>query len=121
MREIKFRGFDNETWVYGYLLYVESFDYYQILDDSEFCNIVDGDSVGQYTEFKGRDRSEIYEGDIVEVEFDDGTVLFEVKMSRGCWVIETMGQRLKDHMILSLDSIFDKCKIVGTVFEEKVK
>ena len=79
-REIMFRGWNkkNKRWLYGY--YCVNRDEHFIAPD-EFVNplasyedyVVDADTVGQYTGLKDKKGKKIFEGDILNVDFLNGT------------------------------------------------
>lgn len=88
MRQILFRGkkIDNGEWTYGF--YFEhsidgqkhSYIKYQTFDEGFVTDEVVADTVGQYTGFRDDQDVRIFEGDIVEVRYDDKTAyLTEVR------------------------------------------
>ena len=66
MREIKFRGFNGEKWLYGDLAIDYKTKQATISDDRWWRHPVRFDTVGQYTGLRDSDGHEIYEGDIVK-------------------------------------------------------
>lgn len=67
MREIKFRGFNGEKWLYGDLASNYKTRQATISDDRRWRHPVRFYTVGQYTGLKDATGKEIYEGDIVKL------------------------------------------------------
>ena len=70
MREIKFRGFNGEKWLYGDLTIDYKTKQATISDDRWWRHPVRFETVGQFTGLLDTARKEIYEGDIVVVKED---------------------------------------------------
>ena len=84
MREILFRGkrVDNDEWTEGYFFksWNKVFLLWGMTGDSPNMEEVKPETVGQYTGFRDDQDVRIFEGDIVEVRYDDDTAyLTEVR------------------------------------------
>lgn len=71
MREIKFRGFNGEKWLFGNLEIDYKAKQACISDNRFWRHPVRFDTVGQFTGLLDTAQKEIYEGDIVVVKEDD--------------------------------------------------
>lgn len=134
MREILFRGkrTDNGEWVEGFL--IKDFELYGRKDEHSYivnhkhpsgCFGNDiyfeviPETVGQYTGLTDKNGKKIFEGDIVDVEYDiqyvgvasDRIGLFVVVFADGCFMKQKQGGGLF-HFISS-----DKCKVIGNIYD----
>ena len=86
MREIKFRGFNGEKWLYGDLTIDYKTKQATISDDRWWRHPVRFDTVGQFTGLKDPTGKEIYEGDILEcLALDDGPFVVRVVFRNGAF------------------------------------
>lgn len=71
MREILFRGkrINNGEWVEGFYLYTKENTHPVIIDMKCCSNIIDPETVGEYTGMTDKNGTKIFEGDILQFDY----------------------------------------------------
>ena len=130
MKKILFRGkrIDNNEWVHGF--YFESladgmkhcYIKYETWDEGFVTYEVIPETVGQFTGRCDENYNKIFEGDILEVSYDDGTAYTtEVCAYGGTLCVDVKGE---DYDFTAIDFAVDiwknnccECKVIGNIYE----
>lgn len=130
MRSIKFRGkrIDNGEWLFGSLVITkfkgndngrERYFITQFLGNYSFDHEVVAETVGQYADFFDDNDSEVCEGDIVEVEYGKGKVVFKAS----CFMIEWIDDPEANMELLSMTPRHrarETLKIIGNIHDNQL-
>ena len=123
MREILFRGkrVDNNEWTEGYLykIWNKVFLLWGMTGDSPNMEEVIPETVGQYTGIKDDQDVRIFEGDIVEVRYDDDydddtAYLTEVRAYGNTLCVDVEGE---DYDSTAIDFAVDLWRAEGCEFK----
>ncbi len=122
MRQIKFRAWDPEAnrghkWIFDGFAVSEDGKFLQNMHERGEYSGEYGDKIilMQFTGLLDKNSKEIYEGDIVEIDFEGskekGQIIWENKRSRFMW----LDNRNDDYGIFEIDR--HGRKIVGNIYE----
>ena len=123
MRDLMFRGKTtrDERWVISDSIRQEKGKVYLYDEVKDIDVEVNPETVGQYTGLTDKNGVNVFEGDIVDVEYDIQYVgvaaerigLFEVVFDNGCFMKKKLSGGLF-HFIPS-----DKCKVIGNKYDNE--
>ena len=121
MREILFRGkrIDNGEWIFGY--------YFQkknplsedglpvthcISDITPFGAEVDPETVGQYTGLEDKNGRKIFDGDILELDGEDGFFKLEYEDDTARFVM------IGDYFMVDFDNFWNReVEVIGNIYD----
>jgi uncharacterized phage protein (TIGR01671 family) len=110
MREIKFRVYDKSKRKFIYYDYAAGFDNYKFWD---IINDINHDGPKQYIGLKDINGKEIYEGDIIEMDFYHSKCRGEVVYFVNSYMIDT-----KQYHPDNLRSIYPNLiELIGNIYE----
>ena len=147
MREIKFRAkgieeYDKDKWYHGYYIkldkttYCFKEDYERNKNNSEHKIVFDVmtdwglpnqhkmadiniDTLGQFTGLYDKNKTPIYEGDIISYESEKAkyTVMFD---PTGYWCLDGNGVR-NSEMLIQTDDTNKYIKVIGNIYDNEVE
>ncbi len=130
MRDIKFRVWDKTTKEMNYKVQVGTWGD-NVLNDKNYtaCSVHNGQEwvhiepymkdivLMQYTGLKDKNGTEIYEGDILENNFNSLLQIYWDEIVGYGWGFQAL--LIKGHLEESITGYIDEYKIVGNIYENK--
>lgn len=117
MRDILFKGkrVDNGEWTEGYFFktWDKVFLLWGMTGDSPNMEEVIPETVGQYTGIKDDQDVRIFEGDIVEVQYDDGTACLTEVRADGNTLCVDVDDDFDDYNFTAIDFAIERWREDG--------
>ncbi len=117
-REIKLRGYSitDKTWVYGSLNAYSDGTFLITNFEGTRSWSVYPQSVGQYTGLKGNKNTPVYDGDIVEIEDNEGQKCPPYVIQWSERYFNIIGACIDGMDNMMLDE-FEYCNVIGNIYE----
>ena len=120
--EIEFRGRNKNTgeWHYGSLV-VQTNGLSYIVYDFDHIELVESESVGQYTGIKDRNGNKIYKDDIIENKVYGGIakIVWGLPNQHYCgWTIEWIrDSQMSSKTALLYYKNLENCEVIGNIYD----
>ncbi len=119
-REIKFRALVNSDKEQTMIQHREVIERAHLLFDDSLNN---KDIVMQYTGLKDKNGKEIYDKDLIEIEYDGEMRMESVNFHNGCFWLTGFGELYpwteQDGEVGGKDVVYNNTEVVGNIYEDQ--